>query len=131
MSFDLSFLWCNSNPAPSHKDIEEALNFEGAANLEEQVRMRHLAESLVSTYEGAEWNEAEGGLARGAWVGDGPLPDIDIGPRAVFMSTHPDPSNPDDLAFFTGILKFFEARGYICFDHQRGEVIAAEGFTFG
>lgn len=131
MTFDLSFLWCDGNRALSAMEIKDALEFEGTASAQEQARIEQLAQSLVSTYEGAQWSKAEGGLAKGAWVGDGPLPDIDIGPRVAFISSHPDPSDPEDLAFFTELVRFFEARGYVCFDHQRGELIAADGFTFG
>lgn len=131
MSFDLSFLWCNGNRAISAGEIRDALEFEGTASAQEQARIEQLAKSLVSTYEGAQWSKAEGGLAKGAWVGDGPLPDIDIGPRVAFISSHPDPSDPADLEFFTELARFFEARGYVCFEHQRGELIAADEFTFG
>ena len=37
--------------------------------------------SLVSTSTGARWGEARGNLENGAFVTDGPLPDIDLRPE--------------------------------------------------
>jgi hypothetical protein len=131
MSFDLSFLWCDGNRSPSPAQLEQAMAFAGAGDADDQARMRQLAQDLVAAYPDATWNEAAGGLARGAWVGDGSLPDIDIGPRVVFVSSRPDPDDPEELAFYRALIGFFHARGYVCFDHQRGDVVAAAGFTFG
>jgi hypothetical protein len=131
MSFDLSFLWCDGEGVPTPAQVDRAMAFAGAADGDDQVRMRRLAEDLVRAYPDATWSEAAGGLARGAWVGDGSLPDIDIGPRVVFVSSRPDPDDPDELAFYRALVAFFEDRGYHCFDHQRGELVAAADFSFG
>lgn len=131
MSFDLSFLWFGENRNPSEPDVMRVLDRQGRASPEEQARIRDLAMALVANYPGATWSESPDGLAGGAWVADGPLPDIDLRPDCAFMSSRPDPGDPEELRFYVNLLEFFESRGYLCFDHQRGAIVRASEFSFG
>lgn len=130
MSFDLSFIK-PSGSSPTLDELRTARSYKGLASPEEQQTIRQLAEDLVAAYEGARWGEARGNLANGAFVTDGPLPDIDLRPRSLFISSRPDPNNPEHLALFKGLLAFLEQRGYVCFDHQRGEFLDSATFSFG
>ena len=128
MSFDITFLKLSSrNPTP--EEVEAALEYEEAASLEEQKTICQIAEDLLATDSGATWGWSQHGMSDGAWISGNQLPDISLSARSIFISSSPDPRDPAQLALYTSLLEFFEQRGYVCFDHQRGELIEAP-FTF-
>lgn len=131
MSFDLQFVYCGPRLEFDDELLDAAMNYEGRATEEEQSRIRRLAETLVEAFEGASWGEVSGGIAKGAWVESDELPEIDIGAKGAFLSSKPDPDDPETLDLFKKLLSVFESCGYVCFDLQRGAVVRADSFTFG
>lgn len=131
MSFDLQFVFVGPTLKYDDATLDLGMNYEGLASVEEQGRIRALSVALVQSFEGSEWGELQGGISNGAWVEGETLPEISIGARSAFLSSKPDPDDPETVDLFKKLLSIFESHGYVCFDLQRGEVVRAVNFTFG
>ena len=92
--------------------------------------MRQILAGLLAMSPDAESRPAPKGPSYGFWVGNGDFPDMDIYPRYVFMSCHPDVSSSSADEFMRDLIKFFEGYGLVGFDPQRGKRVTSDTFTF-
>lgn len=127
MSWDLFFLRCSSLN-PSSSEIDEVLEYNDPASLQEQRMMTALADDIVANFEGTEWGPTSSGLADGLGIIGGDLPGIRVCARAAFISTHPD--TEEDLMTYKKLIALFARHGYVCFNPQGSGVVNAESFEF-
>lgn len=130
MSFNISFYRFVGDAARTTQMESLDASSDTAANPDEILEIQRIASVLANAYPGSEWGPYEKGIEYGAGVSGPGIPDIEVWRREVFISYHPDTSDPSSLQFLRELIALLASHDYEAYDPQKGELIFADSYEW-